>query len=391
MKRIHRSMAFLLSAMLLLLGSSALAGQTNPDEARLTPVAAQNEYGSVTYPVLEGYGDPSVQEDVNRAIFEKAQVQSHLNTLNSLAAGGWGLNVSYQDALKNGILSVVVSAYGEMPNGRMGQNYTTVNYNLADGKPITVADLFADVEGAFALMEQKLEDEVRPQLSGYLENDTLTPVPRDSFFLTPDSITFYYPQDQFSMLSGYSGGCTFSYYELKDYLLVSEGSVLHTLGAGDYLDIADDTAARVGEAAAAGTLPGIGAKLGDSLMDRLNEYRLLVDPDYYPGGRFFEVEAPQFRGVWLLTDALTESYDQSLVLGIRADRINLYGIQTGITTVDAWRSALGEPESTAELDEFTAEDYRLSQGTSDYYAFGENRLRLHADEEGVLESVQLLR
>lgn len=389
MKRIYRGMMILL-AVLLVFHAQALADDALGN-AKVTPVAAQNEYGSVTYPVLEGFKNTSVQDQVNRAIFDKAQVQSHLDTLNGLAAGGWGLAVTYKDTLVNGILSVAVSAYGEMPNGRMGQVYATVNYNLATGKPITAADLFSDAEGAFALMEQKLEDEVRPQLSGYLENDALTPVPRENFFLTPDAITFYYPQDQFSMLSGYSGGCTFSYYELKDYLNLSEGSALDTLGAGDFLDIADDTAARVGEAVAAGTLPGIGAKLGDSLMEWLNEYRLLVEPDYYPGGRFFEVEAPELRGVWLLTDALTEAYDHSQVLGLRADRINLYGIQTCITTIEEWRAALGEPQNTVALDESTAEDYRLSAGTSDYYAYGENKLRLHANEEGVLESVQLLR
>ena len=390
MKRIYRGMMILL-AVLLAVSVHALAGQAASNEARITPAAAQNNYGSVTYPVLEGYPDAAVQDAVNKAIYDTAQIESRLATLNGLKEGGWGLEVTYADTLVNGILSAAVSAYGEMPNGRMGQVYTTVNYNLATGKPITAADLFADVEGAFALMEQKLEDEVRPQLSGYLENDALTPIPRGNFFLTEDGVTFYYPQEQYAMLSGYSGGCSFSYYELKDYLNVSEGSVIDILGANDYLSIAADTAARVAQAVDAGKLPGIGAQIGDSLMERLDEYRLLVEPDYYPGGRFFEVEAPEFRGVWLLTDALTEAYDHSQVLGIRADRINLYGIQTGITTIDQWRAALGQPESSAAIDESTAEDYRLSAGTSDYYTFGENKLRLHANEEGVLESVQLLR
>lgn len=390
MKRIHRGMMVLL-AVLLVLNMQALAEQKAQNQAQITPVVAQNNYGSVTYPVLNGHLDASIQDAVNKAIYDTAQIETRLNTLNRLEEGGWGLQVNYKDSIINNILSVSVSAYGEMPGGRMGQTYSTVNYDLATGRPITVSDLFADVEGAFSLMEQKLEDEVRPQLSGYLENDALTPIPRDNFFLTPDGITFYYPQDLFSLLSGYSGGCSFDYYELKDYLNVSEGSILSTLGAGEFLNITPDTATRVAQDAAAGKLPGIGAAIGDSLMKRLDEYRLLVEPDYYPGGRFFEVEAPELRGVWMLTDALTESYDQNQVLGLRADRINLYGIQTGITTIDEWRTALGQPESSAEIDETTAEDYRLSAGTSDYYTFGENKLRLHANMEGVLESVQLLR
>ncbi len=390
MKRITRGMMILL-AVLLAFHVQALAGPDALSDARVTPMAAQNDYGSVTYPYLEGLPDATVQDTVNKAIYDAAQIGNRLSTLNSLSKDGWGLTVTYKDSLVNGILSVAVSAYGEMANGRMGQNYTTVNYNLTTGQPITAADLFSDLEGAFSLMEQKLEDEVRPQLSGYLENDTLTPIPRDNFFLTPDSITFYYPQDQFSMLSGYSGACSFAFYELKDYLKVSDGSVLLTLGTDEFLQITADTAARVGETVTAGKLPGIGAQIGDSLIERLDEYRLLVDPDYYPGGRFFETEAPELRLVWLLTDALTEDYDHSQVLGLRADRINLYGIQTGITTIDQWRAALGQPQSSAAVDEATAGDYRLSSGTSDYYTYGENKLRLHANDEGVLESVQLLR
>ncbi len=390
MKRIYRGMMILL-AVLTVVSIQALAEQTVLNEARITPVAAENKYGSVTYPVLEGHSDAAIQNAVNKAIYDTAQIESRLNTLNGLTEGGWGLEVTYEATLENGILSAAVSAFGEMSNGRMGQAYATVNYNLATGKPITADDLFTDVEGAFSLMEQKLEDEVRPQLSGYLENDALTPIPRENFFLTTAGITFYYPLDQFSMLSGYSGGCSFAYYELSDYLNVSEGSALDTLGAGDFLSLGAETPALVAAAATAGKLPGIGAQIGDSLMERLNEYRLLVEPDYIPGSRFFEVEAPELRGVWLLTDALTESYDHSQVLGIRADRINLYGLRTGITTMEEWRAALGQPQSSAALDESAAEDYRLPAGTSDYYAFGENKLRLHADEQGILASVQLAR
>ncbi len=390
MKRIYRGMIILLAA-LMVMGTQALAGPDALPDVRVTPAAAQNEFGSVTYPVLEGHPDAAIQDAVNKAVYDTAQIGSHLNTLNGLTESGWGLDVTYRETLTSGIFSAAVSAYGEMPNGRMGQTYTTVNYNLLTGQPITSADLFTDAEGAFALIGQKLEDEVQPLLSGYLENDALTPIPKENFFLTPDYITFYYPQDQFSMLSGYSGGCSFSYYELKDYLNVAQGSVLSTLGAGDFLNITADTAARVAADVSAGKLPGIGAQIGDSLIARLDEYRLLVDPDYYPGGRFFEVEAPELRSIWLLTDALTEEYDHSQVLGIRADRVNLYGIQTGITTTEEWRAALGQPGSTADLDESTAGDYRLSAGISDYYSFGANKLVLHANEEGILESVQLQR
>ena len=95
--------------------------------------------------------------------------------------------------------------------------------------------------------------------------------------------------------------------------------------------------------------------------------------------------------MWLLTDALTEEFDQSVVQGIRADRLNFCGLCTGDTTIDWWREVLGEPDNSLTVDETRAESWRIVPGTSDYYTFGDYRLRLHADESGVLRSVFLTR
>lgn len=387
MKQFGRKLLLFLTSVLLVCNLSI--GAQAQETPQLSPVAAKNDYGSVTYPTLSGY--PAVQDAVNQAIYDKAQVGVRLETLNGLNANGWGLQVDYRDTLQNGVLSVLVSALGEMENGRMGQMYTGLNFDLLTGKGIAVEDLFTDVDSAFIYMEGKLDEQVAPGLSGYMENDQLIPIPQDNFFLTPEGITFFYPQEQFSMLSGYSGGCSFFWYELKDYLNLGEGSPLAKLGAGDSLALSPDSAGRIQEAVKAGQLPGIDARIGENLTDVFAKYRLLVDPDYYPGGRFFELEAPEFRGVWLLSDALTESYDASQVQGIRADRVNLYGLQPNVTTREEWQAVLGQPESTTELDEYTAEDYRLPAGTSDYYRFGDNRLLLHADETGTLVSVQLIK
>ena len=138
-------------------------------------------------------------------------------------------------------------------------------------------------------------------------------------------------------------------------------------------------------------LPGIPATLGQPLQELVDRYALLTDPDIYEGGRMIALEDGAFRNVWLLTDALTEEFDQSTVQGIRADRLNLYGLCTGVTTIEAWRSALGEPDNSLTVDENRAESWRIVPGTSDYYTFGDYRLRLHADESGVLRSVFLTR
>ena len=44
---------------------------------------------------------------------------------------------------------------------------------------------------------------------------------------------------------------------------------------------------------------------------------LRSDPDYFPGGRFFHLEDDAFRGAYVLTDALLETWDHSVVQGIR--------------------------------------------------------------------------
>lgn len=105
----------------------------------------------------------------------------------------------------------------------------------------------------------------------------------------------------------------------------------------------------------------------------------------------FALEDASFRGVWLLTDALTRSWDKSTVQGIRCDRVSLYGLLSGHTTIEAWREALGEPDATVQVDAERAQSWRIVPGTSDYYVFGEHRLRLHADESGVLTTLFLTR
>ena len=96
------------------------------------------------------------------------------------------------------------------------------------------------------------------------------------------------------------------------------------------------------------------------------------------------------RGIWLLTDAMTEAYETNKILGIRADRLNLFGLQAGDANRDEWLSLLGEPANSVYLDESKAMDYLLPPGQSDYYTFGEHQLRLHSNEEGTLVSVWLL-
>ena len=79
-----------------------------------------------------------------------------------------------------------------------------------------------------------------------------------------------------------------------------------------------------------------------------------------------------------------------MIQGLRMDRGNLWGLCIGTTTKEQWRALLGEATHTVTLSAQETEAQRLPSGESDYYEMGGHRLRLHANEGGVLVSLMLL-
>ena len=136
-------------------------------------------------------------------------------------------------------------------------------------------------------------------------------------------------------------------------------------------------------------IPSLPVRLGDSVRDAVAEWHLLIDPDLYENGRMFSLEGGLFRGVFLLTDYLSESWENSRVDGIRLDSGCLFGLRIGQTTAAEWHQMLGEPDTSVDFDGEKAEAYRTEPGTRDYYTWGEHTLQLHADEDGILISILL--
>lgn len=369
---------------------SGLALAENTDQSVVTPVVLETQAGTLCYPRLDNHPDAMIQFNVNQSLLADLDIQKLLDELNGLRGMEKVFHADYKATLKSDILSVVLTHKGEEKARSANQTYATANYDLLTGEPVRLEQLFTDVDAAVLAMETICEDKVTEYVSSYLENGQVTPLPQDAFYLTPDSITFYYPEEQFAYFSGYCGSVSFAFYELKDYLDLSENSVLARLGAEAYWEVQPDSAQQIAKAAEAGKLPGIQPMIGDSLSEWLEQYRLLCDPDFYPGGRLFQVEAGEMRGIWLLTDAMTEAYETNKILGIRADRLNLFGLQVGDANRDEWLSLLGEPANSVYLEESAAMDYLLPPGQSDYYTFGEHQLRLHSNEDGTLVSVWLL-
>ena len=373
------------AVVIMLLGLPAMAWADAPEVIETKTVIGENW---VKYPQLEGLEDQEMQLLINGDILRRAEIPFHLITLSTLREGGWGLRVDYEATLYPNVLSLVISADGTMQNGRDGQKYTAVSYDLQTGKVITPDDVFHSTGEAVQWMEETAEAALGDEPAGFMANSGVSPLPIDNFTVDADGITFYYPTEQFSLLSGYGGAYLFYHEELADFL--NWEGIIGRLAGGkpDFSDA--EIRGKIEETVRKGQMPHVPVTIGDTMGDLIAKYRLVRQPDQYPGGRYYQLEAPQFRQVRVLGEA-EGSHDSAKVLGIQSTRGSLYGIRAGETTQERWRQILGDPESTVVFAEDLAYDYSLPVGESDFYTFGDYQLRLHADENGMLHSVQISR
>ncbi len=337
---------------------------------------------SVHYPQLTGLADEEVQAAVNAALLAGGQIEERLNRMAMLLSSPVKLNVTYRYAMVGDVFSCAFLADGAVETSRAAQVWTAVTIDLTTGEIIPLDSLFADAAAARAMIEAYLAEQVAPELSAHLASGALTPLP-EVFSIAPEGLTLHYPIEQFRTLSDRAGTVVLRWYELEGLLAPwvqeavspAEPTTLDTLTA----------------LTAEGSLPGLPVTLDEPMQEVIDRHRLLNDPDIYEGGRMIALEDGAFRHAFVLTDALTESFDRSTVQGLRADRMQLGSLITGVTTLAEWRAALGEPESTLTVDAERADAWRIVPGTSDYYPVGDFRLRLHADETGVLRSIFISR
>lgn len=381
-----------LLSLLMMLAVLCCAALAEAPEAASAPavadVALELLGSSIHYPQLTGLADAEVQSAVNAAIMAAGDIDARLTRMAALANAPVKLNVSYEYTLAGDVFSCAILADGAVETSRSTQVWGTLNADLRTGREITFADLFTDADAAAEAIAVYLEEEVAPELSAHLAAGSLTPIPA-AFTISPTGLTLYYDIDSFRTLSDRAGTVTLLWTELRTLLRLEADDVLTAIGAAEQLTLGVSAMEDMTAALSSGALPGIPAAIGQPMQALIDRCVLLNDPDIYEGGRMIALEDGAFRQVWLLTDALTEDFGQSVVQGIRADRLNFLGLCTGVTTIDAWRAALGKPETTLTVDESRADSWRIVPGTSDYYRLGEYRLRLHADESGVLRTVFL--
>ena len=351
---------------------------------------------SLAYPALrEGTVAEELRTAINERILEDGKIREYLTRVSQLISGG-KLKVSWRGTVLGPVFSFAVSAGGAVTGPRSAYVWTAGNIDLRNGQEVTLEEIFPDPEAARAEMEAYLEEEVAPELSAHLLNSEVTPLP-ELFRFDERGIVWMYPTNQLSTLSDRAGDILIPWQVIQDQLDPAADGIPAAMGVTSLLPLTADAseealreaADRIRAMTAAGEMPGIPVRLGDSLQALTDEWHLLIDPDVYIGGRLFSLEGGGFRGVFLMTDFLSESWEHSVVDGIRSDVGGCFGLAVGETVRETWLQMLGEPDHTIMMDEETAEAYRTVPGSRDYYEFGDHRLQLHADEEGVLVSVIL--
>ncbi|MCL1854613.1 MAG: RsiV family protein [Clostridia bacterium] len=377
---------FLCGMLALCFWTALTASAASPALKEISTIIGPNK---VIYPQLDGLADGTLQQAINDDIILRGDITKHLVTLSLLKEGGWGLLVDYQAFIKNDVLSVTLNAKGQLPHGREGQVTTALCYDLQTGNPILLNDLLNDVESAAAFMEERLDSSLGDELSGYLEHSDLSPLPIRNFAMDEDGLIFYYPSDQFFLVSGYAGAAQFYYEELAEY--INWDGMASRLGVKPESLTDAEAGERIRRMAESGKLPHIPVAIGDLMPQVVEKYRLLRVPDQFPAGKYYQLEAPMFRQVLVLSDSLGAGYAHSVVEGLQSTRANLYGIQAGETTRERWLEILGEPDQRSLFDEDLAYDYGIPPGESDFYTFGDYQLRLHAGKNGVLHSIRLMK
>ncbi|MBE5796470.1 MAG: hypothetical protein E7327_03725 [Clostridiales bacterium] len=374
----------------LLLGAAAAETTMTADSVQVHDVALDMLGSTLHYPQLTGIADEAVQKAANDAIMTAGQIEKRINRMAALLTSPVKLQVSYAHTLAGNVFSCAILADGAVDTTRATQVWSTVTLDLTTGESIPLDALFTDADAARAHIGEYLTGQVAPEQSAHLAAGNLTPLP-ESFSVSREGLTLYYPIEQFRTLSDRAGTVTLLWTEMREYLDLSEGSVLCSLGVPETLRLNDALArTHLTDALSAGGFPGVPAVIGQSVKELTDRYAQLTDNELCEAGRMFILEDGAFRGTWLITDALTDSWDKSTVSIIRTDRLNLHGLCTGTTTMAEWRQALGTPDATVTTGAAQADSWRILPGTSDYYLLGEYRLRLHADESGVLRSVFLM-
>ena len=275
-------------------------------------------------------------------------------------------------------LSAVIMKEGHFEGFGHGVEWIGLVFDLETGDRITWDDLFADGDAAAEAIEGIAS--ASSFRNAYSEHDAISPVPRDNFAVSGDTLTVYYPVDQLSHFSGRCGAFSFYAYELSG--LLKEDIPLH---GGDPASAKEALAA----ALAAKALPGPLSKwaIGGAMIDAKNELTLVDVPDFSYDYAIYRFEAPEMRGVSLLSNPDEDNAETATIAGIMAERIDFSGLCTGVSSREDCVAALGNPDGTEFVNESDAYS-RLPVGETLRWLGGGVALEMHFVQD-VLHSVTI--
>ena len=344
---------------------------------------------SVRFPAVTGMADAETETLVNEQIRKDLHVDAYLERLAALISDTQrSITVSWDGGILGDVISCAMEAGGSVNPPRNSHVWTGSNIDLRDGHEISFGELFTDEAEARDAIETYLLEEVAGELSAHLGNSELTPLP-ENFRLERTGLTLLYDVKQLSTLSDRAGAVKIGWNEIREVTDWAGDGIPARIGAAEMVTLTEGSAERIRAMAESGQLPDIPVKIGDSVKEWTDRTGLLNDPDEYGGGRMFALEGAAFRGVYILSDAVSSRWDDSIVQGIRMDRGCAWGLCIGETAAEEWHRLLGEPENSAVFDAEDAEAYRTVPGKCDYYVYGDYRLQLQYGEDGILAGITL--
>ena len=264
-------------------------------------------------------------------------------------------------------LSAVIMKEGHFEGVGRGTEWIGLVFNLETGERIAWDDLFADGDAAAEVIERIISESSFK--NAYSEYNAISPVPRDNFAVSGDTLTVYYPVGQLSHFSGRCGAFSFYAYELSG--LLKEDIPLQ---AGDPALAKEALAA----ALTAKALPGPLSKwsIGSPMRDAKNELTLVDVPDFTYDYAIYRFEAPEMRGVFLLSNPDEDNAETAVIAGIMAERIDFSGLCTGVANREDCVAALGNPDEVDSVNESDAYS-RLPIGETLRWLDGDVALEMH--------------
>lgn len=252
---------------------------------------------------------------------------------------------AYALALPEGrqVLSLRLTAEGNLRFGRYDQIVRTALLDAETGEEIGLEAIFPDPDALQEFLDAYVEENVLEGLNTYLDASDLLPVPLDAVSFDDQGVTFHYPTNRFRFFSGHAGAVQLQWYELRDYMALSEMGARLPLEPGGNID------------------------------ELLETYGSLTEPDLVTGGELYEFEAPALRGVQAIAD------DTGRVIAVRYARFEWRGVTPGMSREEV-EALLSSADVTVDLDADTAVYLWVQPGTRADYG----DTRLYYDEDGTL-------